>query len=271
VFKELRDDLGVPMPAGGDLTAWARRGVLLLNAVLTVRAGKAGSHAGKGWEEFTDAVIRVLDASEERVVFVLWGAYARKKRDLVTNPRHVVLEAGHPSPMNPRGFLGTRPFGKVNKALADAGRPEIDWRRTIATGSPISPLLWAPSGAHPAETRKVRSTSAAANTHVTAVVQPSSRIWSTVAASRRLPWPARCRAGSTSSVRSSPVVAASWSGSPAGAWAAKPVMTPSSTATSSRWRGLGGADTASAHRSRHSVVASGLVSSSRAGAGRTSA
>ena len=127
VFKELRDDLGVPMPAGGDLTAWARRGVLLLNAVLTVRAGKAGSHAGKGWEEFTDAVIRVLDASEERVVFVLWGAYARKKRDLVTNPRHVVLEAGHPSPMNPRGFLGTRPFGKVNKALADAGRPEIDW------------------------------------------------------------------------------------------------------------------------------------------------
>ena len=127
VFKELRDDLGVPMPAGGDLTPWARRGVLLLNAVLTVRAGKAGSHAGKGWEEFTDAVIRGLDTREERVVFVLWGAYARKKRDLVTNPRHVVLEAGHPSPMNPRGFLGTRPFSAVNKALADAGRHEIDW------------------------------------------------------------------------------------------------------------------------------------------------
>ncbi|MDN3356477.1 uracil-DNA glycosylase [Actinomadura sp. DC4] len=127
VFKELRDDLGVPMPSGGDLTPWAGRGVLLLNAVLTVRAGKAGSHAGQGWEEFTDAVIRALDTKEERVVFVLWGAYARKKRDLVTNPRHVVLEAGHPSPMNPRGFLGTRPFSAVNKALADAGRPEIDW------------------------------------------------------------------------------------------------------------------------------------------------
>jgi uracil-DNA glycosylase len=127
VFKELRDDLGVPMPARGDLTPWAQRGVLLLNAVLTVRAGKAGSHAAKGWEEFTDAVIRALDAKEERVVFVLWGAYARKKRDLVTNPRHVVLEAGHPSPMNPRGFLGTRPFSAVNKALTDAGRSEIDW------------------------------------------------------------------------------------------------------------------------------------------------
>jgi uracil-DNA glycosylase len=127
VFKELRDDLGVPMPAGGDLTPWAGRGVLLLNAVLTVRAGKPGSHAGKGWEEFTDAVIRALDAKEERVAFVLWGAYARKKRDLVTGTRHVVLEAGHPSPMNPRGFLGTRPFSAVNKALADAGRPEVDW------------------------------------------------------------------------------------------------------------------------------------------------
>jgi uracil-DNA glycosylase len=127
VFKELRDDLGVPMPAGGDLTPWAERGVLLLNAVLTVRAGKAGSHAGQGWEEFTDAVIQALDARQERVVFVLWGAYARKKRDLVTNPRHVVLEAGHPSPMNPRGFLGTRPFSAANKALTDAGRSEIDW------------------------------------------------------------------------------------------------------------------------------------------------
>lgn len=127
VFKELRDDLGVPMPGGGDLTPWAGRGVLLLNAVLTVRAGKAGSHAGRGWEEFTDAVIRVLDASPERVVFVLWGSRARRKRDLVTGERHVVVEAGHPSPMNPRGFLGSRPFSAVNKALADAGLPEIDW------------------------------------------------------------------------------------------------------------------------------------------------
>jgi uracil-DNA glycosylase len=127
VFKELRDDLGVPMPATGDLTRWAERGVLLLNAVLTVRAGKAGSHAGKGWEEFTDAVIRALNTKDERVVFVLWGSYARKKRDLITGPDHVVLEAGHPSPMNPRGFLGTRPFSAVNKALTDVGRPEIEW------------------------------------------------------------------------------------------------------------------------------------------------
>jgi uracil-DNA glycosylase len=127
VFKELHDDLGVPVPTTGDLTPWAQRGVLLLNAVLTVRAGKAGSHAGKGWEEFTDAAIRALDAKSERVVFVLLGAYARKKRDLVTGTQHVVFEAGHPSPMNPRGFLGSRPFSAVNKALADAGLPEIDW------------------------------------------------------------------------------------------------------------------------------------------------
>src|SRR3569833_1507223 len=127
VFKELRDDLGVPMPAGGDLTPWAQRGVLLLNAVLPVRAGKAGSHVGKGWEVFFVVVFRARNAKDERVVFVLWGSYARKKRDLVTNPHHVVLEAGHPSPMNPRGFLGTRPFSAVNKALTDASRPEIDW------------------------------------------------------------------------------------------------------------------------------------------------
>jgi uracil-DNA glycosylase len=127
VFKELRDDLDLPIPPSGDLTTWARRGVLLLNAVLTVRAGKARSHSGKGWEEFTDGVIRALDTKDERVVFVLWGADARKKKVLVTNPKHVVLEAGHPSPMNPRGFLGSRPFSAVNKALADAGLAEVDW------------------------------------------------------------------------------------------------------------------------------------------------
>lgn len=128
IYKELYDDLGVPPARHGDLTRWAEQGVLLLNAVLTVRAGKAGSHAGAGWEEFTDATIRALDASERRVVFVLWGAYARKKAALVRNPVHVVLEAGHPSPMNPRGFLGSRPFSAVDKALADAGLPTVDWR-----------------------------------------------------------------------------------------------------------------------------------------------
>jgi len=134
VFKELQADLGVPAPATGDLTAWAAQGVLLLNAVLTVRAGAPGSHAGHGWEEFTDGVIRALAARSTPMVFVLWGGYARKKAGLITGDReqgaarrHVVLEAGHPSPMNPRGFLGCRPFSAVNKALADAGLPEVRW------------------------------------------------------------------------------------------------------------------------------------------------
>jgi uracil-DNA glycosylase len=128
VFKELAEDVGVPPPLAGDLTAWARQGVLLLNAVLTVRAAAAASHAGKGWEGFTDATIRALNARTERVVFVLWGGYARKKAKLVTNPAHVVLEAGHPSPLNTKGFRGARPFSAANKALADAGRPVIDWQ-----------------------------------------------------------------------------------------------------------------------------------------------
>jgi uracil-DNA glycosylase len=125
VFKELAED--VAPPASGDLTNWATRGVLLLNAVLTVRAGAAASHAGKGWEAFTDATIRALNARDDRVVFLLWGGYARKKAALITNPAHVVLEAGHPSPLNPKGFRGSRPFSAANKALADGGRPLIDW------------------------------------------------------------------------------------------------------------------------------------------------
>jgi uracil-DNA glycosylase len=127
VFKELAEDAGVAPPASGDLTGWARQGVLLLNAVLTVRAGAAASHAGKGWEAFTDATIKALDARDDRVVFLLWGGYARKKAALVTNPAHVVLEAGHPSPLNPKGFRGSRPFSAANKALADGGRPVVDW------------------------------------------------------------------------------------------------------------------------------------------------
>jgi uracil-DNA glycosylase len=127
VFKELAEDVDVPPANSGDLTGWARQGVLLLNAVLTVRAGAAASHAGRGWEAFTDATIAALNARDERVVFLLWGGYARKKAALVTNPAHVVLEAGHPSPLNPKGFRGARPFSAANKALADAGRPLIDW------------------------------------------------------------------------------------------------------------------------------------------------
>lgn len=127
VYKELRDDLGVEPPRNGDLTGWASQGVLLLNAVLTVRAGKPATHAGRGWEHVTDAAIKALNDRADRVVFVLWGSYARKKAELVTNPAHVVLEAGHPSPMNPKGFLGSRPFSAIGKALAEVGAPEIHW------------------------------------------------------------------------------------------------------------------------------------------------
>jgi len=127
VFKELVDDLGVPKPQNGDLTGWATGGVLLLNAVLTVRAGAPGSHANHGWEHVTDAAIQALNARPQRVVFLLWGSYARKKAALVTGAQHVVLEAGHPSPMNPKGFLGCRPFSAANKALADAGLPPVNW------------------------------------------------------------------------------------------------------------------------------------------------
>jgi uracil-DNA glycosylase len=127
VFKELAEDVAVAPPVSGDLTGWARQGVLLLNAVLTVRGGAAASHATKGWEQFTDATISALNARDERVVFLLWGGYARKKAALISNPAHVVLEAGHPSPLNRVGFRGARPFSAANKALADGGRPVIDW------------------------------------------------------------------------------------------------------------------------------------------------
>jgi uracil-DNA glycosylase len=127
VFRELAEDLCVPVPPDGDLSRWAEQGVLLLNAVLTVRRGAAGSHANRGWERFTDATIRALDALDRRVVFLLWGGYARRKAALVGNPAHVVLEAAHPSPLNPRGFRGCRAFSAANKALADAGRPTISW------------------------------------------------------------------------------------------------------------------------------------------------
>jgi len=127
VYKEIREDLGLTPPANGDLTAWAEQGVLLLNAVLTVRAGKPASHAGQGWEHITDAAIRALNDSPQRVVFLLWGNYARQKASIVTAPQHVVLEAGHPSPMNPRGFLGTKPFSQCNAALEEAGLAPVRW------------------------------------------------------------------------------------------------------------------------------------------------
>jgi uracil-DNA glycosylase len=129
VFTELESDLGIPRPATGDLTPWARQGVLLLNATLTVRARRAGSHQGKGWERFTDRVIEAVNDKEDRVVFLLWGSSARRKRALVDTSRHVVIESPHPSPLSAhRGFFGSRPFSRANAALAEAGREPVDWR-----------------------------------------------------------------------------------------------------------------------------------------------
>ena len=129
IFTELQSDLGIPPAATGDLRSWARQGVLLLNTTLTVRAHQAASHQGKGWEMFTDEVIRAVSERNERVVFVLWGAHARKKKALVDPSRHVIVESPHPSPLSAhRGFFGSRPFSAANAALEAVGRVPIDWR-----------------------------------------------------------------------------------------------------------------------------------------------
>jgi uracil-DNA glycosylase len=128
VFRELQADLACPVPRDGSLVPWAKQGVLLLNAVLTVRAGEPNSHQGKGWERFTDAVIRAVAERSERVVFVLWGGYAGKKEALIDTGRHAVLRSAHPSPLSAkRGFFGSRPFTKVNAALEDGGESPVDW------------------------------------------------------------------------------------------------------------------------------------------------
>jgi uracil-DNA glycosylase len=129
IYKELHDDLGCRIPNNGCLTPWAEQGVLLLNAVLTVRAHQANSHQGKGWENFTDAIIRAVNDKPDRVVFVLWGAYARKKAPLINTTRHVIIQSAHPSPLSAAsGFFGSCPFSKINAALHEAGKPEIDWQ-----------------------------------------------------------------------------------------------------------------------------------------------
>ena len=128
IHAELREDIGVSTPAHGCLTAWAQRGVLLLNTTLTVRAGQAGSHQGKGWERFTDEVITAVAAKTDPVVFILWGASARRKRSLIAGAHHVVLEAPHPSPLSAHnGFFGSKPFSQANNALVAAGRDPVDW------------------------------------------------------------------------------------------------------------------------------------------------
>lgn len=129
IYKELNSDLGCTIPKHGNLEHWAQQGVLLLNAVLTVRAHAANSHKGKGWETFTDAVIRAVNDKPDRVVFVLWGAYARAKAKLIDRSKHVIIESAHPSPLSAsNGFFGSRPFSKINAALKAAGKPEIDWQ-----------------------------------------------------------------------------------------------------------------------------------------------
>lgn len=129
IFKEIQSDLGYkPLPSG-DLTRWARQGVLLLNATLTVRAHTAGSHQRKGWEEFTDAAISALNAERENLVFFLWGAYAQKKGESIDRNRHLVLESVHPSPLSAsRGFFGNRHFSRCNEYLKEHGIEPVDWR-----------------------------------------------------------------------------------------------------------------------------------------------
>jgi uracil-DNA glycosylase len=129
IFKEIESDLGIPEPSSGNLTRWARQGVLLLNATLTVRSHQAGSHQKKGWEEFTDYVIRVLNDQKNNIVFFLWGAYAQKKGESIDRTRHLVLESVHPSPLSAsKGFFGNKHFSRCNDYLIRNGIEPIDWR-----------------------------------------------------------------------------------------------------------------------------------------------
>lgn len=129
IFKELKSDMGCEIPSHGYLQKWAEQGVLLLNAVLTVESGKAASHQGKGWEEFTDHVIRKLNDEKTGLVFVLWGSYAQKKGAFIDRKKHLVLESPHPSPLSAhRGFFGTKPFSKINSYLTKQGQTPIDWQ-----------------------------------------------------------------------------------------------------------------------------------------------
>lgn len=129
MFRELKDDIGCRVPNSGYLAPWAEQGILMLNAVLTVRAHQPNSHKGKGWEKFTDAVIRKINEKDSPVVFVLWGGYARKKASLIDTSCHVIVESAHPSPLSAHnGFFGSKPFSAINAALRAVGKPEIDWQ-----------------------------------------------------------------------------------------------------------------------------------------------
>ena len=129
IYQELQEDLGCTIPSHGCLTKWAKQGVLMLNTVLTVRAHEANSHKGIGWEEFTDAAIRALNEKEEPLVFILWGSPAQRKKKMLNNPKHLILEAPHPSPLSAyRGFFGSKPFSKTNRFLEEHGKEPIDWQ-----------------------------------------------------------------------------------------------------------------------------------------------
>ncbi len=128
IYKELYDDLKVPIPNTGNLESWANEGVLLLNSVLTVEKDKPASHKNIGWENFTDSIIKKINEKEEPVVFILWGNFAKSKKSLITNPKHLIIESSHPSPFSVNyGFFGSRPFSKTNKFLKENGIKEIDW------------------------------------------------------------------------------------------------------------------------------------------------
>ena len=129
MFKERYDDIGIPPASHGNLAAWTEQGVLLLNTVLTVRAGEANSHRNQGWERFTDRIIQLLNERERPIAFVLWGRPAQTKKAMITNKHHLVLEAPHPSPLSAaRGFFGSKPYSKINDWLISQGDTPIDWR-----------------------------------------------------------------------------------------------------------------------------------------------
>ncbi len=129
IYKELHDDLGCRIPNNGCLVKWAQQGVLLLNTVLTVQAHQAFSHRGKGWEEFTDAAIKVLNEQDRPIVFLLWGRPAQMKKELLNNPKHLIIESAHPSPLSAsKGFFGSRPFSRTNRFLIEKGIQPIDWQ-----------------------------------------------------------------------------------------------------------------------------------------------
>jgi uracil-DNA glycosylase len=129
IFKEIEDDLNIKMSNSGDLSGWSKQGVLLLNATLSVLAGQAGSHQNRGWEEFSDAVIKTISSKKENIVFLLWGAYAGGKADLIDTNKHLILKAPHPSPLSSyRGFFGCKHFSKTNQYLEEYGQEGIDWK-----------------------------------------------------------------------------------------------------------------------------------------------